>query len=246
MPLKYEDLICLSRADLEAKKIDYGNRLITVDTESMLRLEEEGCCDAKGNLTEKGIGLVEKLEVKVKKLRRGVPLESRKRVDPHRVGESPGPWLTGEYRKRPYLSDGYFFMYAKPYAAMNSKKGSGDFRKHVPTMLSKILAMKDIQDLSPTYWQLQVLGGLEVIWLMDLEKSMLVPLNAMYYDFIMNRYPTSQFYGVAKVGTPIQIQVKNRGVPQDVVGVVMPLDLEKAVEETMWATMMKETEDAAE
>jgi len=237
MALKYEDLVCLSRADMEAKKIDYGNRLIAIDTESILRLEDEGYCDRKGNLTEKGIETVEKLEMKVKTLRRGVPLETRKRVDPHQVGESEGPWLTGEYRKRPYLCDGYFFMYVKPYASMNAKRGSGDFRKHVPTMLSKVLAMKDIQELVPTYWQLQTLGGLEVIWLCNDDRSILVPIQAMYYDFTTKKYPSASYYGIEKEGTPIQIKVKNRGVPNDVIGIVMPLDLEPRVAQAMKSTV---------
>jgi hypothetical protein len=245
MALKYEDLVCLSRADLEAKKIDYGNRLITVDAESILRLEEAGYCDKKGNLTEAGIDAAEKLEEKTKVLRRGVPLSVRKRFDPHKVADTEGRWLTGEYRKKEYLCDGFFFLYAKPYAAMNAERGSGEFRKHIPTMLSKVLAMKNLIPLEPTYWQLQTLGGLEVIWLANDDRSVLVPIQSMYFDFTLKRYPSASFTGIAKKGTPIQIKVKQRGVPQDVVGVVMPLELEAAVERAMLSTVRKEMENAA-
>jgi hypothetical protein len=245
MGLKYEDLICLSRADLEAKKIDYGNRLVTVDAESILRLEEAGYCDEKGNLTESGVKAVEKLDAKIKVLRQGVPLEVRKRTDHHKVAETEGKWLTGEYRKKEYLCDGFFFMYAKPYASMNAERGSGVFRKHIPTMLSKVLAMKDLIDLEPAYWQLQTFGGLEVIWLANEDRSILVPIQSMYYDFTMRKYPSATFKGVEKEGTPVHIRVKQRGVPQDVVGVAMPLELEKAVAATMRRTVEKEMANAA-
>jgi hypothetical protein len=245
MSLKYEDLICLSRADLEAKKIDYGNRLVTVDAESILRLEEAGYCDAKGNLTEVGVKAVEKLDERIKVLRRGVPLEVRKRTDHHKVAETEGRWLTGEYRKKEYVCDGFFFMYAKAYASMNAERGSGAFRKHIPTMLSKVLAMKDLVELEAKYWQLQTFGGLEVIWLANEDRSLLVPIQSMYYDFTIKKYPSATFKGIDKEGTPIQIRVKQRGVPQDVVGVVMPLELEAAVSETMRKMVEKETANAA-
>jgi hypothetical protein len=231
MALTHEDLITMSKVDLETKKIDYGNRLISVDSESILRLTEGEYCDKKGNLTEKGLALCEQIQEKEKVLRRGVPLEDRKRADPLKVAYSEGKWLTGTYRDKKYLCDGYYFLYGSAYASMKAKLGSGQFRKYIPTMLSKVLSMKDAVEVIPKIWQLQTIGGLEIIWLFSEDGKMRVPIHAMYYDFTIKKYPSAKFCALSKPGTPIQVRVKQRGVPQDVVGIIMPMDLDPAIQQ---------------
>jgi len=231
MTLTHEDLITLSKVDIATKKIDYGNRLISVDSESILRLEEGEYCDKKGNLTEKGLALCVQIQEKEKVLRRGVSLETRKRTDPLKVAYSEGTWLTGTYRDKKYICDGYYFLYGTSYAAMKARKGSGEFRKYVPTMLSKVLSMKEAKEVTPKIWQLQTIGGLEIIWLFSGDGKMRVPIHAMYYDFTIKKYPTAKFCAISKPGTPIQVKVKQRGLAQDVVGVIMPLDVDKAIQQ---------------
>lgn len=246
MDLKFEDWVCLSRANLETKKIDLGNRLVVIDTDSILRLEAAGIIDSKGNLTEAGLKSATQLGEKIKVLRRGVSIDKRKRTDHKKVCDSPGPWLTGSYHEKDYMSDGHFFIYGKPYAAMNAKKGSAEFRKHIPTMLSKVAGMTSLIKVEAAYWQLQTLGGLEIVWLMDAQRTLMVPVQGMYYDLIIKKFPSAEFFVIDKPGTPVKIEVEKKGFHKDVAAVVMPVELEDAVERVMMQTVREEEKkDAA-
>lgn len=230
MVLSVDDLVCLSRADMEIKKIDYANRMISIDPESIIRLEQAGLCDKKGNLTEGGIKKAEALKSRIADLRRGLPFERRKKSDHLKVRDTDGQWLTGTYKKKTFISDGYFLIFAKPYASMKPKKGSAEFQKAVPATLGSVNKMKNLVELTPRIWQMSDLGGIELIWLCDKTGETMVPVQGMYFDFAVKKFPSASFFGTKESNiTPVQIRVKNQGFVNDVVGAFMPMDLNETI-----------------
>ena len=230
--LQFDDYVMLSRADLEAKKIDYSNRMVAVDPESVIRIAKAGMADEKGNLTEKGVETAQQLKDRVKLLRRGVPFEQRKKSNAFKITESEGPWLSGTLKKRQYISDGSLFLFdSKPYASLKVEQGGPEFRMGIPRMVKTVLAKTDIVEVIPTIWQVQTLGGLEIIWMVDRNKSTVVPIQAMYYDYILKKYPSSRFYAIAdEPDEPVQVRVKGAANVPDkrVVGIVATLELKEA------------------
>lgn len=231
--LQFDDYVMLSRTSLTAKKIDYANRLVAVDPESIIRIEKAGMADSKGNLTEKGIETVKQLHEKVKLLRRGVPISQRKRSNPFKITESDGPWLSGTLKKRQYISDGSLFLFdSKPYVSLKVAQGGPEFRMGIPRMVKSVLAKKDIIAVVPTIWQVQTLGGLEIIWMVDRKKETVVPIQAMYYDYVLKKYPSSRFFAVpGELSEPVQIRIKGSANTPDkrVVGIVATLELKDAM-----------------
>lgn len=231
MPLSIDDLVCLSRADMEIKKINYGDRNVSLDPESIIRLEKAGLCDAKGNLTDDGFVKAVALRKRIDDLRQGLPFSRRKKSDHLKVRDTEGQWLTGTLKGKDYISDGYFILFAKPYASMKPQKGSADFRQTVPVALGKINRMDNLVELQPRVWQMSDLGGIEVIWLTDEKFDTTVPIQAMYYDFAVKKFPSSSFFGIKGSDiSPVQIRVKNRGFVNDVVGAFMPVGLNGILE----------------
>lgn len=231
MPLSVDDLACLSRADLEIKKINYADRNVSVDPESIIRLEKAGLCDSKGNLTEDGVVKAVALQKRIEDLRRGLPFSRRKKSDHLKVRDTSGQWLTGTLKEKDYLSDGFFILFSKPYASMKPQKGSAEFRQTVPVTLGKINRMKNLVELTPQVWQMSDLGGIEIIWLTDEKFETAVPVQGMYFDFALKKYPSASFFGIKGSDlSPVQIRVKNRGFVNDVVGAFMPVELNGIVD----------------
>lgn len=228
--LQFDDYVLLSHANLEAKKIDYSNRVLTVDPESIIRIANAKMADERGNLTEKGVAAATKLQDRVKLLRRGVPFTQRKKSNHFKVAESEGPWLSGTLKKRQYISDGRMFLFdPRPYSSMDVKQGGPEFRMAIPRMVSSVLAKKNLVLVEPVIWQVQTLGGLEIIWMADAEKSTVVPLQAMYFDYVKKKYPQSNFY--AQEGDPSEpVQVKvERKTGEFVVGVIATMEVKDKV-----------------
>lgn len=231
MVLSVDDLVCLSRADMEIKKIDYANRAVSIDPESIIRLEQAGLCDSKGNLTDEGFQKAEALKKRINDLRQGLPFERRRKSDHLKVRDTDGQWLTGTFKKKTYISDGYFLIFAKPYASMKPQKGSAEFQKAVPQTLGVLNKMSDLVELKPRIWQMSDLGGIELIWLTDETGETMVPVQGMYFDFTLRKFPSASFYGTkGSEITPVQVRVKNQGFANDIVGALMPMDINKTID----------------
>lgn len=231
MALQRQDLVALSNADPKTKKIDYANKLLVLDTESVVRLKEEGYCDKKGNLTDKGVKAYDALQKKIEILKAGVPFTDRKNADHQRIADSANPWKVGTIKKKEYMTDGFFFCYGKPFRRMMAEKGSSDLRKKMPIIVNKVAGMKNLTEIVPHTWMVHTFGGAELIWLVDKSEKLLVPVQTMYFDFLKFKYPSATFY-TTKDGegkTPIQCRVANRGITNDVVGIIMPLEIDDTV-----------------
>ena len=231
MTLQRQDLVALSNADPKTKKIDYANKLLVLDTESVIRLKDAEYCDEKGSLTDKGVKAYEQLQKKIAVLKAGVPFTDRKNADHQRIADSANPWKVGVIKKKDYMTDGFFFMYGKPFRRMMAEKGGSDLRKKMPIIVNKVASMTGLIELLPHTWMVHTFGGAELIWMATKDEKLIVPVQTMYFDFLKYKYPSATFYttkdGAGK--TPIQCRVANRGVTNDVVGIIMPLEIDDGV-----------------
>lgn len=231
MGLKVEDLATLSYADLEENTVDLTSRTSVVSPESVERLVEAKLCNGAGALTEEGVKKATAVVQRLRELRTGFPFDKRSKKDHQKITKLGTPWGTGAIKGKDYMTNGVFWIYSKPYAAMDAKKASSKLRKASVPTLQKALKGKrsDFVELQPYWWMVIDLTSLEVIWMRDEDNTIAVPVQAAYFDFLLFKYPTAKFYIRKDKCSPVVAKVKNRGVIGDVVALVQPLIPSKKV-----------------
>jgi len=228
MKLRRADLLMLSKANEEKGTVDFFDRNVVVDPESVHRIQRAGLADAKGVMTENGLKLAKAVMAKLHVLRAGVPFSERKSLMDSRASYY-GPWFTGTLSKKAYLTNGYLFMLSRPMKQIDSaEQGSPELRQKVPGMVASSISEKKVVELLPHTWVVFELGVFEVVWLADKDEKVFVPLNVAFMDLVKAKYQSARMYVKAgsKGWDPIQFRVRNRGLKNNVVAIVMPVALD--------------------
>lgn len=220
MSLKYVDMIALSRAD-DGTVVDHPG--------SLERLVEADLMDGDGRLTDQGEALYQKLKEKEKTLRAGIPAERRTKGDKKAVLTGDYRWTTGRVSNQPIVTNGEVIFVGKPIKAMEIYKAPADVKKRFPQTIAACL--KGVfEEIWPHTYQLKRLGEFEMIWLVSKDQSVKIPIQVKYFDFLADKFPKGKWFGQDAV-SPVQIRVKNRGLKDNVVALLMPYTLQGILEE---------------
>lgn len=218
MSLTKKDLALLIHIDKDPE-----SDLVPEADERIKRLLKAGLIDESIDLTAEGVEAIERIQTLTEKLSRGIPMAERKQVDPEKVytDRAVALWRTGTVGKKPVVTDGTMIYVGKPVAGMKAEKGSTDARK----MLPRIVAQQkgDYVEVTPTYYQTngKVLG-IELVWLENKEAGVRAAIQAMYYDFVLNKFPSAKWLATNEK-VAVKASVKGKGITKDnVVALVMP------------------------
>jgi hypothetical protein len=229
--LKFGDLLVLNQSD---RKRQVLNMATLSDVSSLSRIVEAGLSDDQGKLTTKGVKAVEMVESIIRQFAAGVPLSKRKyneakEVERPMVGAMS--WSTGEYQKKPYFTNSELIMMGRTTKVMRASSGLSSTRKSVADTITSIVAGKPSEFVELTFFlfQLDVKTGTQYIWMSSKDGKLVVPIQAMYFDFVRERYPSCTFHTNVKKPTQypsVQVRVTNRGWKNNVVALIMSLDTE--------------------
>lgn len=221
--LKVQDLYVLAKFDEETGKIDLQNRMIVQDPESINRLIEAGLISSNGAITETGLTQARKTKKTLEVLKKGIPIERRTKKDENKILSFNHLWMSGEYLKKKYYTNGQIIMVGLPVKTMNCVRADGEARKAIAQSIKSSLAGSNWVEVKPHTWSMPEPGGLEIIWLVNKSTSTMIPVQSAYVDYIQHRYPTVSFFADGKKsGRPVQARVKNQGW-SDVIGLFMPI-----------------------
>ena len=234
--LEMSDLMVLNSSDGEA----LNWKVQRVSQDSQLRLLEAGIADETGALTEYGKEFTLKVKAKVSVLRKGIPFAKRVKNDSTAAMQPNSSyigWFQAKFKEKTYVTNGSLFLLGQPSKEMQAKEADAEQRKGIATAIHTGTAGKkdDYMQLTPYAYQVETFGGMEFIWLAsentDPEQGVFVPIQAMFFDLIKERYPTASFWVHAKkakehdlLNNPIQARVTNRGLKNNVVALVMAVE----------------------
>jgi len=222
--LRKPDWAALLRYDEETRKLDLKNREIIRDPETITRLIESEAIRKDGSLSDTTLEMVKKMKVQLEKMRVGVPVRSRKSVDFKKALSGEQKWLIGRVARQPVISNGHMVLLGTKMKGMDAEVGSKSFKNGVQKSVAKLIQSKGYVEVFPDIWQLKDIGGLEVIWLVSKDESVMVSIQAMYYDLVMKRYPNCVWFGKSQKSA---LQARSRksgyGLNNGVVAVVMPM-----------------------
>ena len=228
MALQREDLVALSKADLEAGTLPVESREVIKDPATLTRLRKAKLIAAKGNkLTKKGIEMVGQVLKREEMFKIGMPLADRKNADPTRIFEIPDHrWYKGSIQKKSYVTDGSIVIVGSIHPKFEAVQGSAELRQQVPITMKQACVNSGYIKAEPTHFAMTSLDGIEVIWLKGADDVTFVPVFAPYFDFLTDKYPAGQWM-VEELEDkgPVQLRVKGRGLKNNVTATVMPFDL---------------------
>jgi hypothetical protein len=236
--LKYEDLVILhDKVNLDAPKPGLDKQALKLSDETFQRLISANMINAGGLLTEHGRKTVVQLRATVGKLRQGVPFVMRVKTNAaaaERPTSSSIGWFTAEIKKKQYITNGALFLLGKPSKEMEAAPANAEQRQGIANAINSGTAGKktDYAQLSPKVYQVAGIGGMELAWLFSEDDSIAMAIQAMFFDLIKERYPTATFWAHSKKAAaketlvPIQARVTNRGLKNNVVALVMPVEVE--------------------
>ena len=239
--LQQIDLVVLN--DSNGERLDW--RAQRVVKERQVRLIEAGVAEADGTLTEYGKDLVHKVKSKVAALQKGIPFAKRVKNDSAAAMQPNSSfigWFQAKFKDKTYITNGSLFLLGQPSKEMQATEADPAQRKGIATAIHTGTAGKkdDYTALFPWAYQMESLGGMELIWLssenVDPEQGVFVPVQAMFFDLIKERYPTASFWVHTKkakdgdlLNNPIQARVTNRGIKNNVVALVMSVETSSAI-----------------
>ncbi len=228
--LQMSDLVVLNsmREDLP---LDWKAQ--RVPKEGQERILAAGITDEKGALTEYGKDFVMKLKSKILLLKGGIPFKHRVKNEAMAAmlpSSSWIGWFQAKFKDKTYITNGALFLLGQPSKEMEAVEASAEQRKGIATAIHTGTAGKkdEYTKLVPTVYQVEEFGGIELVWLVSQDGSMGVAIQAMFFDLIKERYPTASFWVHTKkaqekdlLHSPVQARVTNRGLKNNVVGLVM-------------------------
>lgn len=227
--MKKIDLVTLSKADLEKGKIDFSSREVVIDPATIGRLVKEGIAKNTGELTEKGCEVCTALVEKVKVLKAGVPFSPRKAEAGEKLPESLSSWTSGAIGKvNVMVNDDMFFV--EGLKRKREERVTGHVvERDIPRMMAVVLS-GDFVPVRPHTYQIESLGGIELVWMADKEQSLFVPLQAKYFDLTIEKFAKADFFA-RKDGMLVQARVLGKGLKDDVVAAIMSIDLAELIEQ---------------
>jgi hypothetical protein len=160
-------------------------------------------------------------------LRAGIPLGKRTWSNPKLAAETD-TWMTGQVNRQPIVCNGEVLFVGKPRHPMKAEKAPSETRQKLPQTVAECLK-GDFKQVWPHTFQAKDLGGLEIVWMTDEDQEMFVPVQAKYFDLVVDRFPSTTWFAKTPLDV-VQSRVKNRGLKDNVVAMIMPFALEGSLE----------------
>ncbi|RLA80263.1 MAG: hypothetical protein DRG33_02685 [Deltaproteobacteria bacterium] len=224
MQLQQVDLIALSRSDLQQGRLHFDKPGVLEDHGSVGRLVRAGIVENDGRLTKAGLALLDKVRKTEALLQKGVPFEKRTKADPKKMlTDGRLQWKTGKVSSKAILTNSEVLFIGTAKKKFDPKPGSTELKRKLHLTVAKALR-GEFQEVWPHTFQIENLGGIEIIWLSNAEQNLWVAIQAKYYDFLRDRYPTGRWFAASAEKT-VQVRVRNRGWKDGVVALVQPLEM---------------------
>ena len=200
-----------------------------MSTDSTDRLIEDGIITDKYKLTDVGEKIKKKLVSRLEELKKGVPFEERKINEPELI-KTAGDWVAGEYLKSRFITNWVLWTYAPGFKeGMKVGDIDPDKKREVYGRVRKyagvVKPLKGIEVFPKTWKVLGNLDEYDLIIFADKDGNDVITINAMYYDFIMLRYPASKFYVHVGEHKPLVAKIANRKVLDGVIAIVAPAEI---------------------
>ena len=228
MALEYIDIVALSRAEGRQLKLDPSYGVLVEDPGTLPRLIDAGLITKNGSLTDKGATMHEQIQGRERLLQKGIPAKRRNRLEPKAILSGDYRWATGQVSNQPIVTNGELICVGKPVAAMKAEQAPPDVRKKFPKTIASCLK-GDFEQLWPHVYQVKKLGELEMIWMANADQKIRIPVQVKYFDFLADKFPKGLWFGIDDMN-PVQLRVKNRGLKDNVVGLLMPFALQGVLE----------------
>jgi len=201
---------------------------ISTSSDEADRLIDEGITDNTFKLTDVGKQVQTKIVARLEELKSGVPFADRKINEPELV-KFEGTWKHGLMLKTRYITNGVLWTFGNgfkdnmPVTALPNEQ-----IKPIATLIRKhanvVKPMKGIE-VFPNVWK--VLGNLDehdLIIFADKDGSELITIDAVYYDFVMFRYPTARFYVHIGEHKPLVAKIERKTL-DGVIAVIAPAEI---------------------
>jgi hypothetical protein len=231
--LSFDDLIFLWEADQKRNKVNVASSLAQ---DAIPTLLEKGLINEDGYFTDLGIKAHKKIMDFFARMEKGIPLEERVRNDVKKAVQAKSGimgWVFGEYLKQTYCTNSDIILVGKPVKPMRAAQGLSSTRSAAAAVIKSSLAAGkplDFVELHPFAFQFCPESHTQFLWMESHPRGsaelLQYAIQAMYYDYIMDRFPKASFYINYKKEEkfkPIQVRVTNRGW-RNVVALIMPLD----------------------
>lgn len=224
MALEYMDIVALSRAEGRQLQLDPSYGVLVEDPGTLPRLIEAGLITQNGSLTEAGVTMHKQIRSREESLQRGIPAKRRVKLDPKAVISGDYRWATGKVTNQPICTNGELIYVGKPTDAMKAEQAPADIRKRFPKTIATCLKGK-FEQFWPHTYQVKKLGELEMVWLANASQEIFIPIQVKYYDFLTEKFKKGSWFGIDDISA-VQMRVKNRGLKDNVVGLLMPFALQ--------------------
>lgn len=220
--LKSVDMVALSKAVGDPLRIDLNDRIVVEDALSRVRLQDHELVGKDGTLTQKGISLFKQVKNREDRLRDGIPFIERLRRNPKTAIASVRPWVKGSLGKIKAVTNGELLYVGQPVEGMSINHAS---KVDVRRVVAKLLQQKMVE-VFPHSYQVEELGGIELIWMTDKEQNRMIAVQAKYFDFVCARYPRAQ-YMMTEDGRAVQGNIPGKGFGNGVVAIIMAVEIDE-------------------
>lgn len=213
-----EELVVLAQSNGE--KIDTSK---ATDADVLMSLQEASICDIGGRLTTFGQAAYAKVKAREEVLQKGIPVEKRVTTDPDSCLAGPASWFVTKVNRRGVVTNKHLVYFGKPHPKMwMAEPEEGVKQKIHRTVMQMLKDTDDFVEVTPTLYQIEYIGGWEVIWLENKKHGLKVAIQASYYDFLMVRRPGAKFYAEASDQVVVLREESERKGLGGAVAFVMP------------------------
>ena len=216
--LNKQELIMLAQSDGE--RIDPSK---ATNADVLIRLQEANICDVGGRLTDFGQAAYAKVKARENELQVGIPVGERVLFDPDSCLAGPASWFTTKVNRKAVVTNKHLVYFGKPHSKMWLAEPEKGVKQKIHSTVMQMLKGTDaFVEVIPTLYQIECLGGWEVVWLENKEHGLKVALQATYYDFLMERRPEAKFYAEASDNVVVLREESERKGVKGTVAFVMP------------------------
>lgn len=213
-----KELVFLAQSDGE--QIDLAK---VINTDVITSLQNASILEATGALTDFGRAAYAKVKIREKELQKGIPVEKRTLFDPDSCLAGPASWFTTKVNRKAVVTNLHLVYFGKSHPKMWLVDPEVGVKQKIHRTVMQMLKGTDtFVEVTPTLYQIEYLGGRELIWLENKEHGLKVALQATYYDFLMERRPEAKFYAEASDQVVVLREESERKGVNGAVAFVMP------------------------
>lgn len=212
------ELIVLAQSDGE--QIDPSK---AANADTLMSLQGANICDVGGRLTDFGQAAYAKVKARESEFQVGIPVGERILFDPDSCLAGPASWFTTKVNRKAVVTNKHLVYFGKPHPKMWLAEPKKGVKQKIHGIVMQMLKGTDaFVEVVPTLYQIEYLGGWEVVWLENKEHGVKAALQATYYDFLVARRPEAKFYAEASNQVVVLREESERKGVNGAVAFVMP------------------------